>query len=122
MISCLLEGSFSGMDLSLFKIFREEEGAVEEIQAFYRNYHSSRFVNDDLVIRLHHALNQAHLTKLNQTFQDLLIKGQFTQSSALPKEHDEPDLAMLSRLVFQYNRKDAGRLRQLIDWLNALPE
>lgn len=117
----LARGFISAMDLALFKIFHEEEGAVAEIESFYRNYHSSRFVNDLLVIRLHHPLTPEQLTQLNETFQDLLVKGNFVQSPSLQEEGDEPDLAMLPRLVFPYNRKAAGRLRELIDWLNALP-
>jgi uncharacterized protein (TIGR00730 family) len=115
----LARGFISDIDLALFKIFHEEEEAVEEIESFYRNYHSNRFVKDKLVIRLHHPLAPEHLGQLNQTFPDLLVKGQFVQSPALPEERDEPDLSALPRLVFHYNRKDAGRLRQLIDRLNA---
>jgi uncharacterized protein (TIGR00730 family) len=116
----LARGFISNIDLALFKIFHEEEGAVEEIETFYRNYHSSRFVNDQFVLRYHHPLDPEHLAKVNETFRDLLVTGRFVQSAALPEEDDEPDLARLSRLVFQYNRKDVGRLRQLIDWLNGL--
>jgi hypothetical protein len=36
-------------------------------------------------------------------------------------EKDEPALADLSRLVFTFNRRDHGRLRMLIDFLNDLP-
>ena len=116
----LARGFISDIDLALFKIYHEEEEAVEEIESFYRNYHSSRFVKDTLVLRLHHPLTPEHLVQLNKVFPDLLVKGQFEQSPALPEEHDEPDLSELPRLVFQYNRKDVGRLRQLIDWLNVL--
>ena len=115
----LARGFISDIDLGLFKIFHHEDEAVEEIATFYRNYHSYRFVKDQLVLRLHHPLGSEHLTQLNQLFPDLLVTGQFMQSPALPEEHDEPDLSELPRLVFHYNRKDTGRLRQLIDWLNA---
>ena len=117
----LPRGLISEMDFSLFRIFRSEEAAVEEIETFYRNYHSIRFVNDRLVVRLQHPLQPEHLVYMNEEFRDLLVKGEFEQSQALPEESDEIDLAMLPRLVFHYNRKDAGRFRQLIDWLNALP-
>ena len=32
---------------------------------------------------------------------------------------DEPELADLPRLILHFNRRDYGRLRQLIDCLNA---
>ena len=115
----LARGYISDIDLELLKIFHNEEEAVEEIETFYRNYHSHRFVNEKLVLRLHHPLDQEHLVQLNNTFTDLLVTGLFVQSPALPEECDEPDLSELPRLVFHYNRRDAGRLRQLINWLNA---
>ena len=36
----------------------------------------------------------------------------------LPEERDEPLLASLPRLIFHFNRRNYGRLRQLIDCLN----
>jgi len=108
-------------DLALFKVFHEAEAAVEEIQTFYHRYHSLRFVNDHLAIRLQQALTDDQLKRVNSEFNDLLEEGTFRQSSALLQEQDEPELSLLSRLVFHYNRQDAGRLRKLIDWLNALP-
>ena len=42
-------------------------------------------------------------------------------TEALPVERDEPALAHLPRLVFTFNRRDHGKLRMLIDYLNDLP-
>jgi hypothetical protein len=39
----------------------------------------------------------------------------------LPVEQDETALAHLPRLVFSFNRRDHGRLRMLINFLNDLP-
>jgi hypothetical protein len=39
-------------------------------------------------------------------------------SDALPEEHGEPSLVALPRLVFRFNRRNLGRLRQLIDCVN----
>ncbi len=47
--------------------------------------------------------------------------GGFRLSDALPVERDEPALADLPRLVFNFNKRDHGRLRMLIDYLNDLP-
>ncbi|MBI4402428.1 MAG: LOG family protein [Nitrospirae bacterium] len=106
-------------DLSLFKIATSEEAAVEEIETFYRNYHSIRFVDRHLVMRLKHALTDHQLTTINKEFADLLAEGSFEHSDPLPEELDEPELKDLPRLVFLYNRRSAGRLRQLIDRINA---
>ena len=48
------------------------------------------------------------------------VKGEFRVSGALNVERDEPVLAHLHRLVFAFNRRDHGRLRELIDYLNDL--
>lgn len=107
-------------DLHLFKIFDDEAAAVEEIQNFYRNFHSIRFVEDNLLIRLKAPLTPEELVYANSEFLDLLVDGVMTQQGPFPEEHDEPELENLTRLAFHYNRRSAGRLRQLIDWLNSV--
>ena len=41
-----------------------------------------------------------------------------SSAPALPLEHDDPDLLGKPRLVFHFNRRSLGRLRQLIDAIN----
>ena len=48
------------------------------------------------------------------------LKGRFDLRAALEEELDEPTIANLPRLVFPFNRRSAGRLRQLIDYVNSL--
>jgi uncharacterized protein (TIGR00730 family) len=109
-------------DLSLFKIFDSAEAAVEEIESFYRTYHSSRFVHRDLVLRLKHALTEDQLATINTEFRDMLVGGTFSQRDSFPEESDEATLRHLPRLVFHSNRRSAGRLRQLIDRINHFPQ
>ncbi|HET8580258.1 MAG TPA: LOG family protein [Nitrospiraceae bacterium] len=106
-------------DLSLFKILESAEAAVEEIEVFYRNYHSLRFVDRQLAMRIKHQLSDDQLATINQEFSDLLVEGSFEQRGPLPEELDEPALKDLPRLVFLFNRRSAGRLRQLIDQINS---
>ena len=108
-------------DLSLFKICTSEDAAVQEIQTFYRTYHSIRFVGPTMVMRITRPVSPEQLEGINSTFSDLLVKGSFEQGNPLPEEFDEPSILNLPRLVFFYNRRSAGRLRQLIDHLNLLP-
>ncbi|HJU04617.1 MAG TPA: TIGR00730 family Rossman fold protein [Nitrospiraceae bacterium] len=108
-------------DLSLFKIFTSAEEAVEEIENFYRTYHSSRFVHHHLVLRLKHPLAEDQLDTLHMEFRDLLVQGKFALRDPFPEEQDEAALQHLPRLVFHYNRRSAGRLRQLIDRVNSFP-
>lgn len=108
-------------DLGLFRIVDSAEAAVAEIEGFYRNYHSSRFVKDRLVIRLQRPLTVGQVDQLNEQFAHLCPDGKIALQSALPEEADEPNLLALPRLVVPYHRRSAGGLRQLIDVVNALP-
>lgn len=107
-------------DLSLFKIVNSAEAAVEEIAKFYRRYHSIRFVGRLMAMRLNYPISGKHLEQIQTQFSDLLSEGQFELRAALEEELDEPALAKLPRLVFPFNRRSAGRLRQLIDYVNSL--
>ncbi len=108
-------------DLGLFRIVDSAEAAVAEIEGFYRNYHSSRFVKDRLVLRLLYPLTPGQVDQLNEQFAHLCQDGKIEQRSALPEEADEPDLLALTRLVVPYHRRSAGGLRRLIDLVNVLP-
>lgn len=105
-------------DLSLYKLTDRVDVAVEEILRFYRVYHSMRYVRNKLVLRLQSAPSEEQLAKINDEFSEILTEGQFQASGPLVEE-DEPDLAHLARLVFRFNRRNLGRLRQLIDFLNG---
>jgi uncharacterized protein (TIGR00730 family) len=116
----LLERSLiSPDDLSLYRIVDRVEDAVDEIEGFYRTFHSMRFVRKHLVFRLMRPLAEAKLARLNEEFADLLAEGGFVQSPALKEEIEDGQFVDLPRLVFHFNRRDYGRLRQLIDAVNA---
>jgi hypothetical protein len=62
------------------------------------------------------------MKQINDEFSDVKVKGTFRLlDEPLPVERDEPALAHLHRMVFQFNRRDHGRLRMLINYLNNLP-
>jgi uncharacterized protein (TIGR00730 family) len=105
-------------DVSLYTITDDVDRAVEEILGFFRVYHSMRYVKSQLVLRLNHALDDALVDEINCRFPDILVEGRFRQGSLLPEERDEPELASLPRLISSFNRRDLGRLRQLIDLIN----
>ena len=111
-------GLISEEDLSLYKVTDDCDVAVSEILDFFRVYHSMRYVRKQLVFRLLMPLPEALLRDINALFADILVEGRFEQTDALRGESDEPDLADLPRLVFNFNRRNHGRLRQLIDCLN----
>jgi len=115
----LSRGLIGKADLSLYTITTDIEQAVQHIRHFYSNYHSVRYTRDKLVMRLHKAPTPAQLAEINREFADISRDG-FKARSALPIERNEKAIADLPRLVFDFNRRDHGRLRMLIDHLNDL--
>jgi hypothetical protein len=91
---------------------------VCELLGFYSVYHSMRYVRRKLVIRLNYELSDELLTRINEEFRDITT-GPIVRSGALPQELDDPHLIDLPRLVFQFNRRDMGRLRQMVDLINS---
>jgi hypothetical protein len=117
----LARGLISEDDLHLYKITDNVDDAVREVRHFFSNYHSVRFARDEIVLRLHRAPDERQLAEIQEKFADLCMKGTFRVSGPLPVERDEPALDHLHRLIFVFNRRDAGRLRMLINHLNDLP-
>ena len=117
----LSRGFISEQDLSMFKISEDVEATVQDIKKFYSNYHSYRFVDQDLVIRLVHPPTADLIKRLNKEFRDILTEEDVRQTGPLPEESDDPDTLHLHRLLVPFNRSGFGRLRQMIDVINAQP-
>jgi uncharacterized protein (TIGR00730 family) len=120
----LEQGLISPDDLNLFFITHDLESATRHILDFYRNFHSYRWVQQRIVIRIHKALTPAALEKLNAKFADFVIGVPIIQGPALREEADDTHLAHFHRIVF-VPKKNFGALRHFIDALNmaeTLPE
>lgn len=107
-------------DLNLYQITDDTDQAVKIITRFYRNFHSSRFVKDLFVIRLKHAPSDSALEAMNEDFADIITTPNIHTLEATPEELADNDNVELPRIGFGFNRRDYGRLRQLIDVLNTL--
>jgi hypothetical protein len=71
------------------------------------------------VIRLNATIDQKKVEEMKNQFGDILTtQGNLLLSGPLPEERDEPEIAHLPRLILDFNRKDFGRLRELIDEIN----
>jgi uncharacterized protein (TIGR00730 family) len=112
-------GLISPEDLDFFSLHDDVDAALEEIVRFYRFFHSYRWVGDRMVVRLTQRLAAKSVAQLDTEFADLCVDCRFEQRDALPEESNEPDIAHLPRLVFTPHRKNFGRLRKLIDAVNA---
>jgi len=106
-------------DHSLYKVTSDLDEATDELLGFYRNYHSLRWVGDLLVLRLQVLPTRAQLSELNQRFADI-VSGSIRPTKPLSPERSGGDHLELPRLALRFDRMHYGRLRQLIDALNAL--
>jgi hypothetical protein len=93
------------------------ETAAAEVEGFYRNYHSQRYVRDALVLRMRRALASETLAEVNVRFADILSGPAVQAPGPVAGEGDE--LPELPRLVLPFNRSGFSRLRSLIDVVNA---
>jgi hypothetical protein len=107
-------------DLNLYRITDDTDQAVKLITRFYRNFQSSRFVKDLYVIRLKYAPSDSAIAAMNEDFADIMVGPPIQRAEPTPEEQADGDFVELPRIAFGFNRRDYGRLRQLIDVLNGL--
>ncbi len=111
----LNNGMISEEDLSLYRVCHTPKEAVDTVERFYRTYHSSRYVRDDLVIRLNHPISDEAIGALNDEFAVLLKSGRIVQRGAYAEEQDH---VSLPRLSFTHTRHKFGLVRRMIDRIN----
>jgi uncharacterized protein (TIGR00730 family) len=116
----LRQDYINASDFYLFERVDSVDEAIEKINHFYRRYHSMRYVEKQLVIRLTSDINLQSVQEIKEQFSDILTpKGNIYLSGPLPVEADEPEIGDLPRLVVDFDRKNFGRLRRLIDTINS---
>jgi hypothetical protein len=100
------------------KITDDADVALGEILQFYKRYHSMRYVEGDLVLRLHDLPSETRLAELNTEFADIVARGAIEVVEASKREIADNDVPELPRLRFRFDRYSYARLRQLIDAIN----
>jgi hypothetical protein len=106
-------------DLNLYQITDNADEAVKIIARFYRNFNSTRFVREQFIVRMKNAPSNTALEALNEDFADIVLDGKIQVVNPTPEEVEDKDRLELARIAFNFNRRDYGRLRQLIDAVNA---
>jgi uncharacterized protein (TIGR00730 family) len=106
-------------DLNLYQIADDTDEAVKIVARFYRNFDSTRFVREQFVIRMKNAPSPSALAALNEDFGDITMGGKIEIVKPTPEEVEDKDRLELARIAFNFNRRDYGRVRQLIDVLNS---
>ena len=112
-------GYISAEDFAIFTITSDEEEAIRVIEEFYRNFHSMRFVDGRLIIRLNKELSDADIEVLGSEFPEVLHPGtRIERSAPLAEEADEPDLLHLPRLALHFDHQHYGLLIAFIGRIN----
>ncbi|MCZ7533329.1 MAG: TIGR00730 family Rossman fold protein [Acidimicrobiia bacterium] len=113
------QGMISPHDANLYKVAADLDEAINEIIGFFRIYHSQRYVNGKLVLRLNSEIPDDLVTSLSSEYADIIGSGAITKVGTSQAEIDTDDVVDLPRISFDFNRRSFGRLRALIDDLNA---
>jgi uncharacterized protein (TIGR00730 family) len=118
----LAKGLISAPDRFLFRYTTDVDKAVNEIELFYRCYHSLRYVGDYVVLRLKRRPTPELMKILNERYRDLLREGDF---EVLPGPHraernEDEAVRALPRIGFHFVQRGFGRLRRLIDEINLV--
>ncbi len=108
-------GFISEPDTDLYYLASDPTDALAHISDFYRNYHSSRYVGNELVIRVQRPITETQLRLLNDEFGMIVKYGSISQTAALPQEGEH---LALPRLTFTHTRSSFAKVRQLIDRVN----
>jgi uncharacterized protein (TIGR00730 family) len=108
----------SAEDFSLFRVTDSIEETVDELLRFYRVFERMEYVDNRLVLRLRERIEEALLAAIQRDFADILADGKFRQEVETGT-NGSADSVVGARLVFHFNRRSLGRLRQLIDMING---
>jgi uncharacterized protein (TIGR00730 family) len=111
-------GLISPGDLALVRCTHDIGEAVTEITRFYSNYHSMRYVDGRLVLRMKRLPPDDILEKLASAYSGILRKPRLEPVQPSAQEAADNDALDCVRLALDFRRDDFGRLRLLIDELN----
>lgn len=120
----LRRGLISKDDLNLFRYTTDIDKAIDHIKLFYRNYHSLRYVRDEVIIRLRHRPTDELIEQLNEQYSELLADGRFERMDQ-PHEwesRESDEVKAMYRIRFHFIRRRLGTLRRMIDTLNLAVE
>lgn len=105
-------------DADLYLVTDSCERAADEIDRFYSNFDSLRFVGDRLVIRLRRAPDDDTLNQLNREFVDLVRTGRIERTEPMRVEVRDQDRLECERLMLDFDPRRAALLHRFIDRLN----
>jgi hypothetical protein len=111
-------GLISDNDHTLYKIADSIEEAVDEIVGFYANYHSVRFVDGVMHLRILRKIPDQDFAAIASEYAYLATDGLIVQTVATEAEKRDKDHVHLARIALKYSGKGFASVRPLIDALN----
>jgi hypothetical protein len=72
-----------------------------------------------LVLRLKNVPSPSAIESLNDDFGDIILGEKFKIIAPTPEEKEDNDRLELPRIAFGFDRRQYGRLRQLLDVING---
>ncbi len=115
----ITRGLVSAGDTAFYKITDSCEEAVREIERFYANYDSVRYIGEHAVIRLQHVPTVSQLAELNERFADVVHDDVIRSVEPYGVERRQNDRLDLPRIAFRFDKHGYAELRQLIDHVNG---
>lgn len=116
----IADGLVSEEDPALYYITNDAQDALDHIQKFYRNYHSCRYLRDELFLRVKQAPTAEELAQLNADFGEICLSGKI-ENRATQIIDEETLVPQYSRIVLKFDRRSLAKLRLMIDRINSLP-
>src|SRR5260370_17680161 len=92
----LTRGYVDPEDLALYHLTESLDDAVDYIKRFYRVYHSQRYVDGKLILRLNTGIPDAKVAQLSEEFADIL-RGPIERTTASSGERQDGDVPALPR-------------------------
>ena len=80
------KGLISPEDTSLFTVTNDPTEAADVMCRFYANFHSQRYVDGTLVLRLRQAPDPATLARLSDDYRDIIVSGDIETIEATDAE------------------------------------
>jgi uncharacterized protein (TIGR00730 family) len=116
----LKSGLISPEDTALYFITNDAQEAVDHVARFYRNYHSCRYVREELFLRVKHAPTADELEQINKDFGEICLSGgiEVRKTQVIDEETLVPEYP---RIALKFDRRSLAKLRLMIDRLNTLP-
>ncbi len=111
-------GYISPEDGHLYTVASTADEGVKYIETFYRVYHSLRFDEKWTIIRLNKDISDITLQMLNKKFKDIIVGGVIERAQPTEHEIQNAEFPELPRIRFNFNRRNYGRLYELIHVLN----